>query len=107
MNTYVVSSDIYTRSARLLYLNVARIHTGVKVERENQKCLEDLGKPKVEPQVWSMMDASAYLHKGGLGIVGNISGNAELRREGAAHNTTKPKTRVGQDLLARPLTDDI
>ena len=42
---------LYTRSTRLLYLNVARIHTGVKVERENQKCLEDLGKPKVEPQV--------------------------------------------------------
>ena len=37
-------------------------------------------------------------------IVGNVSGNAELRREGAAHTTTKPKTRVGRDLLARPLT---
>ena len=42
---------LYTRSARLLYLNVARIHTGVKVEREYQKYLEDLGEPKVEPQV--------------------------------------------------------
>ena len=36
--------------------------------------------------------------------MGNVGGNAELRREGAAHNTTKPKTRVGRDLLARPLT---
>ena len=40
----------------------------------------------------------------GTGSVGNVGGNAELRREGAAHNTTKPKTRVGQDLLACPLT---
>ena len=40
----------------------------------------------------------------GTGNVGNVGGNAELRREGAAHNTTKPKTRVGRDLLARPLT---
>ena len=40
----------------------------------------------------------------GTGNVGNVGGNAELCREGAAHNTTKPKTRVGQDLLARPLT---
>ena len=40
----------------------------------------------------------------GTGNVGNVGGNGELRREGAAHNTTKPKTRVGRDLLARPLT---
>ena len=40
----------------------------------------------------------------GAGNVGNVGGNAELCREGAAHNTTKPKTRVGRDLLARPLT---
>ena len=40
----------------------------------------------------------------GTGNVGNVGGNAKLRREGAAHNTTKPKTRVGRDLLARPLT---
>ena len=40
----------------------------------------------------------------GTGNVGNVGGNAELRREGAAYNTTKPKTRVGQDLLAHPLT---
>ena len=39
----------------------------------------------------------------GTGNVGNVGGNAELRREGAAHNTTKPKTRVGRDLLAHPL----
>ena len=41
----------------------------------------------------------------GTGNVGNVGGNAELCREGAAHNTTKSKTRVGQDLLACPLTD--
>ena len=28
-----------------------------------------------------------------------MSGNGELHRENAAQNTTKPKTRVGQDLL--------
>ena len=41
----------------------------------------------------------------GTGNVGNVGSNAELRREGVAYNTTKPKTRVGQDLLACPLTN--
>ena len=72
---------------------------GVKVEHEHQKCLEDLGEPKVEPQVWSTTDASTYWHKGRLRNVGNVSGNGELRRENAAQNTTKPKTRVWRDLL--------
>ena len=95
---------LYTRSVRLLYLDVARIHTGVKVEWEYQKYLEDLGEPKVEPQVWSMMDASTYWHKGELINVGNVGSNAELCRGNAAHSTTKPETRVGWDLLAHPLT---
>ena len=34
-----------------------------------------------------------------------MSSNAELCRESAVHDTTKPKTRVGQDLLAHTLTD--
>ena len=33
---------------------------GVKVEHEHQKCLEDLGEPKVKPQVWSMTNAGTY-----------------------------------------------
>ena len=41
----------------------------------------------------------------GTGNVGNVGSNAELCREGAAYNTTKPKTRVGRDLLACPLTN--
>ena len=40
----------------------------------------------------------------GTGNVGDVGGNAELHRESAAHNTTKPKTTVGRDLLAHPLT---
>ena len=43
----------------------------------------------------------------GTGNMGNVGSNAELHREGATHNTTKPKTRVGRDLLARPLTGTI
>ena len=89
----------------LLYINVARIHTGVKVEREYHKCLEDLGKPKVEPSGMIYDGRKYLLTQRGTGNIGNVGSNTELHREGAAHNTTKPKTRVGQDLLARPLTE--
>ena len=50
----------------------------------NQKLLEDLGKPKVKPQVWSVTVVGSYLNGGRMRSIGNVSGNGELCREGAA-----------------------
>ena len=66
--------------------------------KSERDCQTLWGKQGLEGVLWHL------LTQRGTGNVGNVGGNAELHRKGAAHNTTKPKTRVGQDLLACPLT---
>ena len=88
----------------LAYLYVAKVHMGIKVGWEIRIYWKDLGKTrgnKRTPGVVYDMCGFFTKTKRGEGI-GNAGGNGKLHRRNATHRYTKPKARVGRDLMLVP-----